>query len=392
MRLGKKLTKRRPPFLLLYFLGLLMAVSTALPAYIQSNFLKGLVNLPAVSGFFVIANLFTVLAIVIFPNLIRKLNNYFLIKVVLLIYGVSLLGLTAATSALAGFIAIILFTIASNLIWINLDVALETFSKNPTTGRTRATYFTFINLGWIGAPALSSYLIKLGDYQLVFLSAALLVIPLFLIVLSQKRRLNDRVKYSRERLALVIKKTWQNKNLRGIFFIALLLSLFYGCAVVYIPLYLHQTLGMDWHVLGPIFSLMLIPFVLFELPAGIVADKYWGEKELLSIGLTIIIIALFLFFLIDQPTAWVWTAVLFFSRIGASLMEAMRESYFFKIVNADDVGYINLFRTAAPLGYALGPAIAIICLSFLPLPYLFLILAILMLSGFGFIASLKDTK
>jgi len=170
-----------------------------------------------------------------------------------------------------------------------------------------------------------------------------------------------------------------------------LLSLFFSCVVIYIPIYLHETLGMDWNLIGPIFSFMLIPFLLVEIPAGIMADKYWGEKKMLFGGFIIIILSLLLFFFIDQPTVWLWAMVLFLSRFGAALIEAMRETYFFKIVDPGAIGYINIFRVTIPLGYVLGSGLALLVLAFFDLPYLFLFLAIIMLSSFYFIASLKDT-
>ncbi|MFA5023890.1 MAG: MFS transporter [Patescibacteria group bacterium] len=387
-----KINKNRLPLLILYFLGFLLAVSNALPAYIQSNFLRQFVSLNLVSLFFVVANLLTVTAIIFFPKWIKKLKNYFLTKLVLVVYLTSLLGLTLATSSLTALFSIILFTITTNLLWINMDVLVENFSADNSTGKTRTIYFTAINLGWIISPAFSSYLISRGEYTLIFLVAAFLVVPFFLIFLAQKRHLKSQAKYSKEKITLTVKKMWRIKNLRGIFFISLLLQLFYSSAVVYIPIYLHQNLGMDWGILGILFSLMLIPFIILEIPAGIIADKYIGEKEIMFIGVFILAASLFLFYSIETPTIWLWGAVLFASRVGASLIEAMRETYFFKIVAAKDVGYINIFRMTAPLGYIIGPGLAILITSYLPLNYLFLILAIIMLSGFGFIASIKDTK
>lgn len=378
--------------IILYFSGLILAVSSALPAYIQSNFLNRFVDLETVSLFFISANFFTVFSIIVFPKLIKKLKNFFLAKTVLVIYASSLLGLSIAKDPFSALFSVIFFTISSNLLWINMDILVENFSKNSSTGRTRTTYFTFINLGWIFAPTLSSYLIKLGDYQLSFLVAAFLTIPVFSIFIHQGNRLNDSVAYGREKIKTVIKKTWQNSNLRGIFFIALLLQLFYSTAVVYVPIYLHQTIGIEWASLGLMFSIMLVPFVIFEIPAGIAADKYFGEKEILFSGFLILIISLFCFFFIKTNSFFIWTGVLFLSRIGASLIEAMRETYFFKIVDAKDVGYINIFRTAAPLGYIIGPGLAMLVLAFFPLNYLFFIMAIIMISGFGFAFSLKDTK
>jgi len=390
----KKITavKSRLSLIILYFSGLVLAISSALPAYLQSNFLNKFVSLETLSLFFISANALTVLSILLFPKLIKKLSNFFLTKAILIIYAASLLGLSIADSPISALISTIFLTISSNLLWINMDVLVENFSKNSSTGRTRTLYFTFINLGWIFAPTLAGYLVGLGDYQLSYLVAAFLNVPVFFVFLFQSKRLRDNIAYSREKITAVIKKTWQNKNLRGIFFVALLLQLFYSTAVVYIPIYLHQNMGIAWGSLGLMFSIMLVPFVIFEIPAGIIADKYIGEKEILFLGFTILAISLLCFFLIKTDAFLVWVGILFFSRVGASLVEAMRETYFFKIVDAKDVGYINIFRTATPLGYIISPGLAMLILTFLPLNYLFLAIAVIMLLGFGFVASLKDTK
>lgn len=388
----KEVVKSRLNLIILYFSGLILALSTALPAYIQSNFLNQFVELENISLFFICANVLTVLFILFFPQLIKRLSNFFLSKAILVVYAASLLSLSMADSPISALTSFIFMTISSNLLFITLDVLVESFSKNSSTGRTRTIYFTFINLGWIFAPFLSSYLIELGGYQLPFLAAAFLNFPVFLIFLFQGKRLKDRIAYSRDKLTTVINRIWQERNLRGIFFIAILLQLFYSTAVVYIPIYLYQNMGIGWESLGVMFSVMLIPFVVVEIPAGIIADKYLGEKELLFVGFTILIFSLFLFFYIKTDSFLIWISVLFFSRIGAALIEAMRETYFFKIVNARDVSYINIFRTATPLGYIIAPGLAMLILSFLPLNYLFLAVAIVMLSGLGFVALLQDTK
>lgn len=388
----KNSKKNRSRLLILYFLGLLLAVSTALPTYIQSNFLRQFVSLNTISVFMMIANLATAAAILIFPKYIKRLSNYFLTKVVLIVYASSLFGLTLSTNALTAFVSIVLFSITSNLIWINMDVLVESFSSDASTGRTRTIYFTFINVGWILSPIMTTYLIGKGEYALSFLIAGLLVAPLFLIFLYQAKNLKDKVKYQEDGITKSLRKIWGKKDLRGIFFVAFLLQLFYSTAVIYLPLYLFQNLNMGWEMLGPIFSVMLIPFIVLEIPAGIIADKYLGEKEMLSVGFIILTVALFLFYYISVPSFWIWMAVLFLSRVGAALVEAMRETYFFKTVGAKDISYINMFRITAPLAYIVGPAISILVLMFWPLNYLFLVMAAIMLSGLGFSLSLKDTK
>lgn len=376
----------------LYFLGLFLAVSTALPAYIQSNFLRQFVSINFISLIYITANLLTVGAILVFPRYIKKLSNYFTTKIVLIIYASSLFGLTLSTGSISAFISIALFSIASNLIWINMDVLVESFSSDASTGKTRTIYFTFINTGWILSPLLTTYLIGKGEYSLSFFIAGLLTIPFYLIFLYQAKKLKDKINYKNDGIIESLKNIWKKKSTRGIFFVAFLLQLFYSTAVVYLPLYLFQTLGMGWEMLGPIFAVMLIPFIIFEIPAGIIADKYIGEKELMTAGFVILIVSLFLFYYIAVPSFWLWMAVLFFSRIGASLVEAMRESYFFKTVGAKDISYINIFRITGPLAYIIGPIISIVVLMFWPLNCLFLVIAIIMLSGLFFSLSLKDTK
>ena len=383
---------RKTSLLLLYFLGTILAIANALPAYIQSNFLGTIFSLSWVSIFFFSANFITVFAIVFFPEMIRKIGNLASTEIILLLFIFSLLGMSLANNPATIFISFILLSVSSNLIWINMDILVESFSKNSSTGLTRTIYFTAINLGWIIAPSLSSYLINKGDYYWVFITAALFLVPFLTILIKKRRQLQDKQRYQTGNIIKLIKKMWNNRNLRGIFFIALLLNLFFSSAVIYIPIYLHQNLSFGWDTLGIMFSVMLIPFVLFEIPAGWLADKYLGEKEILSVGLGIIILALFLFFAVKGNNPWIWGGVLFFSRIGAALVEAMRESYFFKIVSAKDIDYINLFRTTAPLGYLAGTAMAGIILNFYPLEYLFLFIAFIMTSGFLFIYTLKDSR
>jgi MFS family permease len=383
---------KKKNLLMLYGLGLILAVANALPAYIQSNFLGQILSLSWVSIFFASANLATIFAIIFFPKMIRKIGNIASTEIILILFIVSLLGMSLAHGAVLIFLSFILLSISSNLIWINMDILIENFSDNISTGLTRSIYLTAINLGWIVSPSLSSYLIEKGDYYWVFIAAAICLVPFLTILIKNRRNLKDKNSYKTKPIIKTIKKMWQNKNLRGIFFISLLLQLFFSSAVIYIPVYLHQNLGFDWSTLGIMFSFMLIPFIVFEIPAGWLADKYWGEKEILSIGLGIITIALFLFFIVEKADPFLWGGILFLSRIGAALVETMRESYFFRIVKANDINQINFFRTTIPLGYLLGIIVAGLVISFYPLEYLFLFVALIMITSFFWVYILKDSR
>lgn len=378
---------------LLYAIGLILAISAALPAYTQSNFLKQYIGLEAISLFFVAANAATAFVITMFPGFIKRLGGYFTIKLLVLIYLASLISLAAASGIASAILSLLLFTITSNLLWINIDILLESVSTDSKTGRIRSLYLTSMNLGWIFSPILSAHLINIGGYSLPFIASASLAIFLFLAILLQKKALKDSGKrYRQESILKSWKRLSKNKDLRGIFFAAISLNLFFSGAVLYVPLYLHQTLGMDWSQLGWIFSFMLLPFILFEIPAGIAADKYIGEKELLLLGIFILILSLVLFSSLKTTSAIIWAAALFFSRTGAALIEAMRDSYFFKKISDRDVGFINIFRMTGPIGYILGAGSAAIIIAFLPINYVFLAFAFIMLPALYFAASIHDTK
>jgi len=377
---------------IMYLIGFIMATSVAILAYVQSNFLESYIGIEFVSLFFVIGNLFTIFAISIFPTIIHKLGNYFTGKTVIILYAASLVGLAAVSGPISAILALLLFIITSNLVWINIDIFLEEATSDKNTGRVRTTYLTCMNLGWIIGPAISAYLIDMGGYSLSFLSSALLIIPLFLIIVFKKNNLKDKVKKTKQGARESFIKLWKNKNLRGVFIAAVALNIFFSAAVLYIPLYLHQSLGMTWTQLGWVFSFMLLPFILFEIPVGLTADKYLGEKEMMFIGLLILFSSLLLFFYIKIPSPLLWAIALFFSRIGAAMVEATRDTYFFKHVSSKDTGFINIFRMTIPIGYLIGATIGSLTLFFLPINAIFLILAITLVPAFYSIALINDTK
>lgn len=387
-----KRVKAKKNLKLLYFLAFVLASSTALPTYIQSNFLESFLGVSSVGLFFVVANIITFFCILIFPNYIRKISNIKLAMIVGFISFVSLLGLSIFHNTYLILLFFTSITVATSLIWINMDLFVESFSDNAETGKIRTLFFTFMNAGWIIAPILAGYLSQDGNYSKVYLVAAIAVLPFLLLLFSNRKRLRIKAIYDKVNLVKALSLLQKNFNLRGIFVIALLLQIFYSSAVVFIPLYLHHHLGFAWSSLGLMFSIMLIPFVLLEVPAGILADKYWGEKEILSFGLFVLILSLALFYITSSTSVFVWTGLLFLSRVGAALVESMRESYFFKIVDIENLQIINLFRTTGPLGYLIGSAIGATITLFLPLKFVFIFVAVILLIGFYYIYSLKDTR
>jgi predicted MFS family arabinose efflux permease len=62
------------------------------------------------------------------------------------------------------------------------------------------------------------------------------------------------------------------------------------------------------------------------------------------------------------------------------------------MVDIEDLDMINLFRVSGPLGYLLGATIGGLVSAFLPIQFIFLFVAVILLAGFYYIYILEDTK
>lgn len=387
----KKLQQKK--LLIFGLFAFLLALADALPAYIRSSYMESFVGVSAVSWFYIAANLVAIVAILIFPKIINRLSNYLSAGFVISIFIFSLLGLSLSSTTLGVLLFFIIMQVTSYLIWINLDIFLESTSDDKTTGRTRTIYLTFKNLAWVFAPAISAWLVESKGYETTFFVSALVMIPFLIIFLLTRKQLKDTaIDAPKTPLRVALKETFKNKNLMAVYVAAGQLSIFLNAAVVFLPIHLHQNLGFSWSQLSIAFSIMLIPFLLVEIPAGILADKHIGEKELLTLGFLIIITCLAIFFISTSNNIWFWATILFISRIGVALIEAMRESYFFKNVDSHDIEKINIFRTAAPLGYVIASFISLLVLLFLPLEYVFIAIALFIcLFTFPALIRMKDS-
>lgn len=119
---------------------------------------------------------------------------------------------------------------------------------------------------------------------------------------------------------------------------------------------------------------MLIPYVLIEYPAGWIADRILGDKELMIVGFLIAGTALASVSLLTS-TSSIFTilCVLVSSRIGAALIESMNEGHFFRRVTERDINSVNIFRGVWPLADTIGPIIGSLILLFGSYQILFVI-------------------
>ncbi len=387
----KKINEKIHAFRALFLTNFLFAFSIALPAYVSSNLLKEFVSAKFIGIIYTLGSLLTIIAFANIPRVLRKFTNYKTAIVLVIMQILLLIILAAANNLFTVVIAFILYWTTTSLLVFNLDIFLESFSADDSTGDTRGKFFTAGNAAWIVAPASAGYLLIDGEFWKIFFAASIFTMLIAYMLIKNFKHFKD-PEYTDTQLISTLKKIIARKNIFKIFASNFLLYFFYSWMVIYMPIYLHVNLGFSMQELGIMFTIMLTPFFLIEFPAGKLADTKLGEKELLTIGFIIMAISTISLSFITSSSFWVWTSVLFTTRIGASLVEIMTETYFFKKIDGTNIHLLSAYRSNRSFASVIAPLIASLFLIFFNFKYLFLLLGIIMLTGIRFSLTLKDTK
>ncbi|MCX6763323.1 MAG: MFS transporter [Candidatus Moranbacteria bacterium] len=235
---------------------------------------------------------------------------------------------------------------------------------------------TIINLGFIFGLFISMRLLDEFGFHGVFIAALILNGVIFLNALIGFRDINEVFTKKLKSIEL-LKKIFRRKDIFSIYLVSFSLEFFYALMVIYTPIYLSD-LGISWGNIGIIFTVMLIPFVLLQYPAGILADRKRGEKGLIIFSLFLMLATTLVCFFTNTKEIFVWAAILFGTRIGAALVEILRDSYFYKKIDGQDVDIIGFFRTAMPVAYIAAAGVSAIWLLFFPVKAVFLVVSLVM--------------
>lgn len=278
-----------------------------------------------------------------------------------------------------------------SVLYFWLDLCLEQETKiESTTGNKRGALLTFSNLAWVISPLALTVLISQNNFSRVYFLAGLAMIILLPIVSLSFKNIKN-TDPAKTKIFSGFNLLWKAKDQLRIALVQFVLNFFYSWMVIYLPLLLSKQIGFGWDKIGLMLTIMLLPFLLFQWPAGYLADKKIGEKEILVVGVLIMSGATFIIPSLSYPIFWIWATVLFFTRIGASLAEIATETYFFKHVKESDVSEISVFRMVRSFAYVLAPLIAWPVVYFFSYSTSFYFLATFTLLGLLFIPKV-DTK
>ncbi len=380
---------------LIYVLSIIFALHNSLTIFINSTYMERFVPAEVVGTFFMIGSTIAVLGFLFISRVLRKVGNVALTlglaitEIIVLV----VLGLTSIPGL--AIIAFIIFLIVNPLIFLNLDIFSETIigDDEESTGFKRGLVLTLISAAAMIGPLAISPIAGPDDanLQYVYFASAAVFTVFVLIVVSRLGQFKD-PPYHEVRIFDAISAFWVDTNIRFALGAQLMLQICYAWLGIYIPLYMATVISLSWTEIGVAMAVGTLAFILFEFPAGYVADRFIGETEMMAAGFLIMGLSMISMSFTTSTAIWTWVLIMFILRVGASLVEATTESYFFKHTKGDDTNYLSFFRLSRPLGIVFGSIIGSASLLFLSFQYIFLVLGIILFSGIYFAYRLVDTK
>ena len=336
--------------------------------YIQSSFIESIVGIELAGLVFFISTVVMLVFMLLLPNFLQRFHNFRVTIVINLLAFLTSLGIYFSQGILS-VLFYILYVALLTILVICFDIFLEqSITSEEETGRVRTIKLWFINIVVLASPLLSGYLLSwFESYRLIYLLSGAFFIMVVVLMLFNRKWLDDRTVYYRKRSLKSIEKVFKtHPNITRSVKIEFALRFFYAVMVLYMPIYLHDKVGFNWPQIGLVFTIMLIPFVTLQIPAGRIADKYIGEKEMMIGGMIFIaIFTTWAVFTTTHSVLW-WAVILFMTRVGAAVLEAMNEVFFFKHVDEQDMDLIDVFRNIRPIGWLAASFVAFIILFVWP--------------------------
>lgn len=279
------------------------------------------------------------------------------------------------------------------LLNVCLNIFIQNFTIHAKVGSTRGLFLSVFNIGILLSPFIGGMILKFSSFATLYTVSACMLIP-YLFFLHKYLNHMKEPAYHQIDIFEAAQKVLANKNLRAAFIGELVVQSFYAVMIIYSPIYL-TAIGIPLTTyLTIILPLALLPLVLLPYELGYIADTKLGEKEILIIGLLILSVATFLFVIITTTDVRIWVFVLLVSRIGASFVETMSFSYYFKKVEVEDPSLTALFINTQSIATLIVGTVGVIVAPFLgERPQLmFIILGCVILWCISYILPMKDTR
>jgi hypothetical protein len=366
---------------IIYSIGLIsfiFTLHTAIPAYVDSSYLSLFTDEHFIGEIYMAVAAVTVLCFFLIYRILKRYGDYATAVGLIILDAITLAGIVWGQSFAVIAAAFVLNMAILALISFTYDVFLETYTETAHTGGVRGWFLTITNSAWILAPLIAGMLIYGHVYTGVFIAALVLLAPVIYLVHKNFRRFPDSA-YESPSAWATIREVATMPDIWKLCVINTVLNTFYCWMIIYTPLYLAQTIGFDWSSIGIILTIMLVPFVLIQLPFGKLADEKYGEKGLMGIGFLFhgTYHYRFGFCHFAQPDCLGGSAIHHSYRRGFGRSDD--RDLFFQESESKESNILAAFRTTRQIPYFLAPAITGIGLFFTGSTGLFVILGVICL-------------
>lgn len=266
-------------------------------------------------------------------------------------------------------------------IWIVGEAFIKDISPTERRGEFRSFFGTFANAGLLIGPLIGGFLAGAFGIRSPYLFAAiLLVVPLNLIVVFGMKdgHSNTNKNQAVRDFLPVLKEFLQQGELKLLALCTVSLYFWYAVRWVFGQLFLLDR-GFSYSIIGIWLAVSVLPFLLFQIPAGKLSDKI-GKSKIIFLGFLISAVSLIPLGFMSSISSLLATT--FIVSIGTAFVEPLIEARVTDIVPKERYGaYSGIFEFTKTLGLMLGPvgsAIFVysfgISYSFIPAVVLFFIL------------------
>jgi len=379
-------------FSTLFTVGFLLFFAGSSVGYVSSSYLGSFLSPTLVTLLFVALAIVNIIVLAIIPPILRAVGvlPVFVWLVPIAQLAIFLYGLSK------DFRIVVIFFIVQGVALMLLSYLMDLYVENITddetkTGNVRSLFLFAANLATLLAPLAIIFLVINDYYPPLFALAAVALAPVFVLSLTKLKKLDPRPPQESSFFETLGGLWTCHHSIARVIGAHFILQMFFTWSSIYAPLFLIEN-GYSWQVIGGVFMFALIPYLLLEIPVGILADKHFGEVEMMTIGFVILAGATAALSFVPVTLIVFWALAFFATRIGAALIEITTEAYFFKQVDEEDASLVSLFRMLRSFGLLGGSLAGLILLPLVGFQYLFAAFGAIILLGIPFALTIKDTK
>lgn len=376
-----------------YLLTLLYALHYGIPLYATSSYLHQYFSSSMVSLVYMLGSFAALFGSLSVAKYMRRFHTYGFTMGIIIAEMIIMIGFGLSQNPFLLGLFFIAHFLVQTLLYICLNVFVESFSKHAETGSIRGLFLALLNMGILISPIIGGAILSMSSFAALYIVAAATLIPFIFLVHTYLYHIQEPA-YSKVDMLDAFFRAWRNRNIRAALIAEFTVQCFYAVMIIYSPIYL-ETIGIHLIVyLTAILPFALIPLVVLPYELGYLADTKWGEKELMIGGLLILAATTFLFVVITTPKVSIWVLILLLSRIGAAAVETMAFAYYFKKIGPEDASLTALFSNTLSIATIVVGGLGMIIGPFLvQKPQLmFLILGCGILWSVSYVLPMKDTR